>query len=61
MWYILYKRASGTTGEYQSVNFPEQVDNTIHELLRSGVQPDEILIFYHDDPMSVDEFRQNWL
>lgn len=61
MWYILYKRTPETTGEYQSVNFPEQAGSVIDELLSSGIQPDEILVFYHDDPMSVDEFRTKWL
>ena len=61
MWYVLYKRTPGTTGEYQSVKFPEQAGSIIDELLSNGVQPDEILVFYHDDPMSVDEFRRKWL
>lgn len=61
MWYVLYKRTPETTGEYQSVNFPEQAGSIIDELLSNGVQHDEILVFYHDDPMSVDEFRTKWL
>ena len=61
MWYVLYKRTPETTGEYQSVNFPEQAGSIIDELLSSGVKPDEILVFSHDDQMSADQFRAKGL